>query len=115
MHGWELQIVSCGRLRWYGHLEQKGRDDWVSACRDYELVGQKSRGRGRKTWAECVKHDLQFLGLRATWADDRNERKNLINENRPTHASMEQETPLGVGKCKRSLACLPINQRRVFQ
>ena len=59
------KIVRRGRLRWYGYLEQKGSDDWVSACRDYEVVGQMSRVRGRKTWVECVKHDLQSLGLRA--------------------------------------------------
>jgi len=86
------EIVRRGRLRWYGHIERKGSDDWVSACRDYEVVGQKSRGRGRKTWAECVRHDLQSLGLRTEWAQDRNEWKNLIRGNRPTHASMEKRT-----------------------
>ena len=86
------EIVRRGRLRWYGHIERKGSDDWVSACRDYEVVGQKSRGRGRKTWAECVRHDLQSLGLRAEWAQDRNEWRNLIRGNRPTHASMEKRT-----------------------
>ena len=57
-----------------------------------EVIGQKSRGRGRKTWAECVKHDLQSLGLRTEWAQDRNEWKNLIRGDRPTHASMEKWT-----------------------
>ena len=38
-------IVRRGRLRWYGHIERKSSDDWVSACRDYEVIGQKSRGR----------------------------------------------------------------------
>ena len=42
------KIVRCGRLRWYGHLERKSSDDWVSACRGYEVVGQKSRGRSRR-------------------------------------------------------------------
>ena len=86
------KIVRRGRLRWYGHLERKSSDDWVSACRDYEVVGQKSRGKGRKTWAECVKHDLKSLGLMVEWAQNRNEWKNLIRGNRPAHANMEKRT-----------------------
>ena len=26
-------VVRRGRLRWFGHLERKSVDDWVSACR----------------------------------------------------------------------------------
>jgi len=26
--------------------------------RNFEVSGPKSKGRGRKTWAECVTHDL---------------------------------------------------------
>ena len=58
-------VVRRGRLRWFGHLERKGRDDWVSACRDFGVTGSRGRGRSGKTWGECVKHDLQTLGLRA--------------------------------------------------
>lgn len=36
-------VVRCGRLRWFGHVERKGRDDWVSACRNYTWLGQGQR------------------------------------------------------------------------
>ena len=26
------EVVRRGRLRWFGHVERKNRDDWVSAC-----------------------------------------------------------------------------------
>ena len=26
-------VVRRGRLRWFGHVERKQPDDWVSACR----------------------------------------------------------------------------------
>ena len=26
-------VVSRGRLRWFGHIQRKESDDWVSACR----------------------------------------------------------------------------------
>ena len=39
-----------GRLRWFGHVEQKEVDDWVSACRNLEVAGSRGRGRPRMTW-----------------------------------------------------------------
>ena len=27
------KVVRRGRLRWFGHVECKSGDDWVSACR----------------------------------------------------------------------------------
>ena len=39
-------VVRRGRLRWFGHLERKSVDDWVSACRG--LVVEGARGPGRK-------------------------------------------------------------------
>src|SRR5664279_1236049 len=46
--------VRQGRLRWFGHVERKGTDDWVSACRNIEVDGKRGRGRGRKTWKESL-------------------------------------------------------------
>ena len=39
------ELVRRGRLRWFEHLEHKSGDDWVSACRNVEVVVEKSRGR----------------------------------------------------------------------
>ena len=47
------EVVRHGRLRWFGHLECKCGEDWVSACRNVEVVGEKSRGRGMTTWRVC--------------------------------------------------------------
>ena len=33
------RVVSRGRLRWYGYVERKNADDWVSKCRYLEVVG----------------------------------------------------------------------------
>ena len=44
------EVVRRSRLRWFGHLERKAEDDWVSICRNFEVVGPKSRGRSKKTW-----------------------------------------------------------------
>ena len=87
-----VDIVRRGRLRWFGHLERKSSEDWVSACRDFEVVGPKSRGRSKKTWKECVQHDLQSLGLKAEWAQDRIKWRGLIGGACPTRASTQTRT-----------------------
>ena len=32
-------VVRQGRLRWFGHVERKSEDDWVSACRNVVVAG----------------------------------------------------------------------------
>ena len=32
-------VVRSCRLRWSGHLERENGDDWVSSCRDTEVMG----------------------------------------------------------------------------
>ena len=67
-------VVQRGRLRWFGHVERKSKDDWVSACRELEVDGRLGKGRPRKTWMECVVDDMRKVGLkredaqfRSTW------------------------------------------------
>ena len=33
------------------------------ACQNLKVAGVKCRGRGRKTWGECVRKGLELLGL----------------------------------------------------
>ena len=56
-------LVIRGRLRWFGHVECKQPDDWVSACRHIVVESAKGRGRGRhkKTWQKSVEEDLAKL------------------------------------------------------
>ena len=64
-------VVRRGRLRWFGHVERKRGDDWVTACRELAVDGVRGRGRGRKTWMQCVKGDMSLLGLTREDAQDR--------------------------------------------
>ena len=65
------EIVRRGRLRWFGHVERKADDDWVKKCTKVEVVGKVGRGRGRKTWLQCVNSDMKDLGLKVGEAQDR--------------------------------------------
>ena len=62
------EVVRRSRLRWFGHVERKNGDDWVSACRKVEVAGARCKGRKRKTWTECVNNDMKVLGLHPEWA-----------------------------------------------
>src|SRR5437867_3365071 len=64
-------VVSRGRLRWYGHVECKNADDWVYKCTNLEVVGGTRKGRGKKTWIECVTTDMKKIGLRKEDAKNR--------------------------------------------
>ena len=59
------------RPRWFGHVERKEDGDWVKACQRLEVSGRRGRGRGRKTWRECVAEDMKVLGLEERDVQDR--------------------------------------------
>ena len=64
-----------------GHVEHKNAFDWVSACRSIAVMGSRLRGRGKKSWCECVKGDMKIKVLRAEWARDRVMWRGLSSEN----------------------------------
>jgi len=45
-----------GTPHWYDHVECNDKSDWVSYqhAGNYRFEGIKTKGRGRKTWNECV-------------------------------------------------------------
>ena len=51
-----VEVMRRGRLRWFGHVERKEVDDWVSACRNLEVVDSRGRGKPRITWRAFGKH-----------------------------------------------------------
>src|SRR5437899_11938349 len=65
------EVVRRGRLRWFGHVKRKEADDWVSKCRNLEVVGRVRKGRPRMTWMECVKEDMKECGLKKEVTQDK--------------------------------------------
>ena len=51
-------VFRISRLRWFGHVERMPAEDWVSRCRSLVIDRIKGRGRGRKTWSECLMEDM---------------------------------------------------------
>jgi hypothetical protein len=84
-------VVRRGRLRWFGHVERKMAEDWVSKCRNLEVESARGKGRGRKTWNDCVEEDLNKLKLKREDAQDREGWKRYIMGNRLTRASTDKK------------------------
>ena len=63
--------VQSRRLRWFGHVERMDDANWVKKSREITVVGQRGRGRPRKTWAEVVRSDLAAKGIDRTLAQNR--------------------------------------------
>src|SRR5437867_2896326 len=55
------KVVRRGRLRWFWHVERKEAGDWVSKCRNVEVVGGVRKGRPRKTWMESWRHGKAWM------------------------------------------------------
>ena len=55
-------MIKNSRLRWFGHVERKDDNDWVKHCITWEFEGL-DRGQPKKTWWDCVKNDMESLGL----------------------------------------------------
>ena len=60
-------------MRWFGHLERSSVDDWVSACKNVKMAVIEGRNR-----RECVKYDMEVLGLRPEWAEFRDVWRDFI-------------------------------------
>jgi hypothetical protein len=64
-------VIRRNRLRWFGHVERKDDNDWVKACQRMVVTGERGRGRGKKTWRECVTDDMKALNLEECDLQDR--------------------------------------------
>ena len=65
-------MIKKSRLRWFGHVERKDDSDWVKRCITWEVEVIRQRGRPEKIWWDCVKNDLESLGLSQKDAQSRN-------------------------------------------
>src|SRR4051812_38979989 len=65
------RVVSRGLLRWCEHVKRRNAEDWINKCRKLEVVDGVGKGRGNKTWIECVTTDMKKIGLKKEDAQNR--------------------------------------------
>ena len=69
----------CGvKLNERKKSERKDDNDCVKRCITCEVEGIRQRGRSKKTWWDCVKNDMESLGLSQTDAQSRNKWRKRI-------------------------------------
>jgi hypothetical protein len=68
-----VEVMRCDRLLWFGHVERKEVDDWVSACMHLEVAGSRGRVRPMMIWSAQLDGDMRERGLRPEMAKDRDE------------------------------------------
>ena len=66
-----VEFMRRRRLRWFWHVERKKVGDWVSACRNLEVVGSRGRSRPRMTLRARLNGDMNDMGSRPGMAMDR--------------------------------------------
>jgi len=71
-------MIKKGRLRWFEHVECKDYNEWVKRCITWEVEGIRQRGCPKKIWWDCVKNDMESLGLFQQDAQSRNKRRRRI-------------------------------------
>ena len=71
-------MIKKSKLRWFGHVERKDDNDWVKRCIRWEVEGIRPRGRPKKTWWDCVKNNMESLGLSQKDAQSRNKWRRRI-------------------------------------
>ena len=86
------------RLRWFGHVEPKDDNDWVKRCITWEVQGIRQRGCPTKTWWDCVKNDMESLGLSQKDAQSGIKGEGELRGNRLTQVHL-QKWPLKRSVC----------------
>ena len=64
------------RLRWFGYVKRS--DSYIKIAYEMEVIGQRSRGRQKIRWSDCLTKDMQEKKLKKEDAMDRQRWRNKI-------------------------------------
>ena len=57
------------QLRWLGHVERKGGDDWVRKCRGI-VMGPTKQGGQIMNWDRVLRADRKVKGIDEKWVEE---------------------------------------------
>ena len=58
-------MVVANSVRWYGHVLMMKDGDILRMALDFEVEGQKRKGRLKRTWKRQVEEESMKVGLRS--------------------------------------------------
>ncbi|XP_049875557.1 uncharacterized protein LOC126373441 [Pectinophora gossypiella] len=59
------------RLRWYGHVKRRPPEYIGNVALDFNITGQRRRGRPKLRWLSVVEKDMESCGLSEDDVQDR--------------------------------------------
>ena len=71
------------RLQWKGHVLRR-EQEYVGKRVQRMSVGKRKKGRPRRRWRDCVKEDMEVVGVREEDAMDRGRWRRLVHTGNPT-------------------------------
>ena len=66
-------------VRWYGHVLRR-ENSQVLRTLDFEVEGQRKKGRPKRTWEKQVEEEIVMVGLRREDALRRSKRSIGVNQ-----------------------------------
>ena len=66
------------RLRWFGHVRRRDKNEPVRMALEPEIEGRRARGRPGRRWRDCITSDLKMKGLVEEEATDRRKWRTVI-------------------------------------
>ena len=58
------------RLRWFGHVQRRDKDDVTRKILQMTVDGKQNRGRPKLRWRDLVKEDMEVAEERKHWHHD---------------------------------------------
>ena len=65
------EVVRCGRLRWFGHVQIRDADNVTRRVMNLAISGTRRRRRPKKTWHQQLKDGMTAVGVTQDMALDR--------------------------------------------
>ena len=73
-------LLRYNRLRWFGHVVRN--DGCINSITEFEVVGQRGRGRPKKTWKDTINNDLTLEAIKGRSRKQNGVEKETQNKHR---------------------------------